>query len=285
LNRKIELRRIPEGIVEAELGDLVKPVVGRAGYTAVTFSPSGKLLIAASIGTESLEVYDMASGSQLGRCRSYGFHTSLAVHPEGKILAGAAIDQAASTLEFIRLEPRLERYRLEMYVGIDVAGLNFSPDGEVLAITGASASGSSFQLHDVPSMRRRFRTDMAIPAMHARVYFAPDLPLIERAVFSPDGTRLVCPSPTGELVELDARTGSELRRWQAHEGPCTSVDPAMSREVILSGGMDGLIKVWKSDYDYQEPAKVEDPVTKAFSARFPSSELSEDPSGFEIIYA
>ncbi len=243
LHRRVEIRSVPGGAVLNEIGDPGQPEFGWPGYTAVAFSAAGDRLAASSIGNSRTEIYALPSGEGLGEYEVVGMQAALAIQPFGDIVANAMRDQAASLLHFSRIRPAVEVFNIQLDVDFDVAGAVFSPDGNVLAVVGGHPS---LQVYEFPSLRRRFFFEDAEQVPD--VYLAPDLPVFERVAFSPDSTRLVCPSAPGELVELDAVTGHELTRWQAHMGPCTSVELGVKDELLFSSGMDGAINVWQSAY-------------------------------------
>src|SRR5438067_2421487 len=55
------------------------------------------------------------------------------------------------------------------------------------------------------------------------------VPYVEQVAFSADGARLFVPFPSGELLDVDARTGRVRTRWPAHDGCVTCIDVDYAR--------------------------------------------------------
>ena len=62
--------------------------------------------------------------------------------------------------------------------------------------------------------------------------------------FSPDGQYLATATQDGVVRLWQAKTGQELRKWQAHENNATSVAFSPDGRYLASGGWDGKVKVW-----------------------------------------
>ena len=62
--------------------------------------------------------------------------------------------------------------------------------------------------------------------------------------FSPDGQYLATATQAGVVRLWQAKTGQELRKWQAHEDNATSVAFSPDGRYLASGGWDGKVKVW-----------------------------------------
>lgn len=59
----------------------------------------------------------------------------------------------------------------------------------------------------------------------------------------------------GTFVATDLKTGERLERYSAHFGPLNSIAVAISggRELVVTGGDDGIARVWDLSLDSKEP--------------------------------
>ena len=62
--------------------------------------------------------------------------------------------------------------------------------------------------------------------------------------FSPDGQYLATATQDGVVRLWRAKTGQELRKWQAHEANATCVVFSPDGRYLASGGWDEKVKVW-----------------------------------------
>ena len=62
--------------------------------------------------------------------------------------------------------------------------------------------------------------------------------------FGPDGRQLFGLSGTGSIIALDAMTGEDIGRWEAHAGLVTTLDVQHRTGTLVSGGLDGEVKIW-----------------------------------------
>ncbi|MEZ4807051.1 MAG: hypothetical protein R2815_06185 [Flavobacteriales bacterium] len=77
------------------------------------------------------------------------------------------------------------------------------------------------------------------------------IPLCEEklrdVVVSPNGERVVVACGDGSLRELDLPALNECQRFDRHERGANSVMFHPDKPVLISGGKDGLLKVWRAD--------------------------------------
>jgi WD40 repeat protein len=92
--------------------------------------------------------------------------------------------------------------------------------------------------------------------------------MFEHVVFTPGGDILYWPIETGEIVALDARTGDKVGSWMAHEGPATTIDISYNRALLVTGGIDGLIRLWKAPFDPIPERQQQRTVTEDFLSRY-----------------
>lgn len=73
--------------------------------------------------------------------------------------------------------------------------------------------------------------------------------------YSLDSESLYSGGADGYLIATDLRNGERLARYAAHFGPLNSIAVAISggRELVLTGGDDGVARVWDLSIDTKEP--------------------------------
>jgi WD40 repeat protein len=187
--------------------------------------------------------------------------TAVALHPDGRLLAAAWNEQGDNVLWFAVVEghapPKGVRTALRHYLGF--GGLVFSPDGELLATVPLLGS-AGLVVYALPSLGEVFSVEEPVISKDA---FQPSP---DRVVFSPDSSRLVYGSASGALVEVEARTGVRTREWPAHRDLATTLDLDPSSGGLASGGLDGEIHIWQTDYEPPPPTSSADlsRITQAF---------------------
>ena len=63
-------------------------------------------------------------------------------------------------------------------------------------------------------------------------------------------------SKDGSLCLWDVKTGRRLARWTAHKGSVTALAFHPDGQTLVSGGSDGVVKVWNLADIRQELAKI-----------------------------
>jgi WD40 repeat protein len=235
LRGPIELRRHPDGALIRKLG--LAP-----GYGIISISPDGESLVAACSypyhkheGNRA-EVYSLATDELRGWFA--GSDTDFAWHPGKAVLATATHDQGGDGVHFAMLRPQVRVFDLRWLTALRLYGMRFSPDGRCLVLVGGMDC-LALELIRFPSCELVFRKAFRPLPSSCEVQL-----LTHQAVFSPDGSTIICPYPTGDLAVLDARTGSEARRWHAHDAPATAIDIRHDLRLCASGGQDGSLVLW-----------------------------------------
>jgi hypothetical protein len=264
----VELRFLSQGTT-------LPPLSAVPADDALAFSPSGRWAIFSCRppvihGGEDYcrtpRLVDLQGGVEASL--AWETDTTYAFHPAERLVAGGWNDQGGGSVMFLELPPA-DRLKVQTFdVPGWVSGLVFSPDGAALAVIGGAGFDGHFCLEvyefraePYPSCRRRFAREWDVPRpprrgrrsgrrdkqWHALLNEGHDfeLPWPERVVFSEGSAALVYPGLQGELIELDAATGAERGRWQAHEKMATSLDAAHGRGMLASGGRDGRVALWK----------------------------------------
>jgi WD40 repeat protein len=228
-----------------------KPIPGSAspGFNSVVFSPDGKTLATGMV--ESVAIWDVATGRQISRSRSFtgrragrrgqgGEHIpayTVAFSPDGKTLATgsdndkgdgtvriwdvAAGRQSGGELLLTRSGPNSEA----------VVVVVFSPNGKTLATV---SGDGTVRLWDV--------------ATH-RPIGKPITSLVASVAFSPDGKTLATGSGDGTVRLWDVATDRQIGAALAgHTGPVSSAafSPNGKTLVTVSAnfGGDGTVRLW-----------------------------------------
>lgn len=268
--RSLDVHSILDGALIRSIGDMSKPIrafypvnegipiivpPALRGFRSAQFTACGKFIVASETFGEGtrlqpvLRVYDF----ETARCvRTLAKHELLAIHPSDLT---CAIEDAVDTGTIVRLfsvdGPRESDWTKWDCPVIHVSRLQFAPEGDTFAILGGLAWSNdtmSISVYDFPSWSNRSYVEIeSNPEVEYTEY--PSLRWVafpcEGFAFHPNGRALVVPSPSGDLVMLDARTGETLNRWAAHDSPITSIDVQHQSGLLVTGGLDGLLKIWR----------------------------------------
>jgi WD40 repeat protein len=210
--------------------------------SALAFSPDGKLL--AAIVPNRVRVWDVAARKEICRMSRVTSNGSLAFSPDGKALAatvGAGVHfwDPVSGKELLSGPGNRN----------GVWSVSWSPDGASLA-----TAGDNLIVWDVARRAERFRNDRRT----------------ERAAFSPDGTSIAVGGYRAVRL-LDARSGVEVRKIDAHSAQITTLAWAPDGKTLLSGSPDKTVKLWDPATG-KELRKFESPWP-SFSAFSPDGAL------------
>ena len=100
---------------------------------------------------------------------------------------------------------------------------DFHPDGVYMATVGEGRPIEVYRVFDGQPMRT----------------------IVDRGfAFGPNGRRLYGRSGSGQILAHDAVTGKDIERWEAHAGLVTTLDIQHRTGTLVSGGLDGEVKVW-----------------------------------------
>jgi WD40 repeat protein len=245
IDQLIRVVNLDSGAVDMELGAL-DGKTNHQGYTSTVFCSSGRRLVASVYPHRRNEVYDLKSGEMESEYCGSGFDAALALHPENEIIANAMTQDAGSSVRFVTAADKVKDYGRELPTLMAIGGLTFSPDGGMLALVGGIPP-LELQIHDFPSCRKRFEVVADPPKPLVKPWiFTGGSPFTERVAFAADSKSIVCPWPTGKLRVLNADTGELLETYHAHDGVATSVVPDYKRDLLISGGLDGRIILWRT---------------------------------------
>ncbi len=209
----------------------------RGNVNAVAFSADGSQIFAAA-GEPALfgEVrqWNVADGKLV---RVFEGHRdaiySLALSPDGKILATGSYDQKIKLWD---VEAGKEIKTLSGHNGC-VYGLVFRPDGKILA---SASADRTVKLWDVASGQRRETFSQPLKEQFA-------------VAFSADGKKLVAGGADNrirvwEISETAAETTNPILETKfAHEGAILNLVFSSDGKTLLSSADDGTVKLWNFD--------------------------------------
>ncbi|WVR09291.1 hypothetical protein IAU60_006356 [Kwoniella sp. DSM 27419] len=128
--------------------------------------------------------------------------------------------------------------------GAEITACKFDPSGQTLAAC------STYPPHDnygiLPNVHKMAILDIAY-SLDSEVIYSVSACSADLA--DPQG------GADGMLVATDLRTGQRITRYAAHYGPLNSIAVTISggRELVLTGGDDGIARVWDLARDGKEP--------------------------------
>ncbi|WVW85216.1 hypothetical protein I302_107254 [Kwoniella bestiolae CBS 10118] len=124
--------------------------------------------------------------------------------------------------------------------GGEITACKFDPSGQTLAACSVDRSISlwkTYPPHDnygiIPNVHKTAILDIA---------------------YSLDSETIYSGSADGTLLSTDLRTGSRITKYSAHYGPLNSIAVTISggRELVLTGGDDGIARVWDFSLDSKQ---------------------------------
>lgn len=239
-------------------------------YTAVGFSADGKLVFATAREQCQSFVFDRASGKTLSTFWGGQDQVAFAPHPEGELVAMIETSwgerAAFGTVRFGRIDKgRFRIYRRAVELdGLRPHGAVWSPNGRKLACVGIESS-SVLAVIDFPSCEILYE----IPDLTAKrkgplphLVLAP--PWTESVIWSPDAEKLLFPFPTGDLILIDAPSGKAEQKLSAHEGLVVSCGSRPAERLLLTAGIDGVVRLFRSPF-VGTPPVLSGEVTRAFT--------------------
>lgn len=190
------------------------------------FVGSSRALTGSDDGT--LGLWDLASGEIVHRLKAHEAKVvDVAVSPDGKLAASASWDR---TVGLWRLSDGTLVARLQGHEG-PVNAVAFSADGSHLY------SGS------YDGTVRLWRIDGQSAA--------PVRPIIEygwgvNVLRVLPGGQLAFGAQNGDVRVIDAATGEEIKVLAPHEGPVLALALSPERDLLATGGADGMIRLWRT---------------------------------------
>ncbi len=208
------LRHIIHDVVEASQaefcpdGDLMA-YCGEDSTVKLCDINSGQVLESLSVGSEQPVVVAFSSQGQLLACGTKCGALWVWQAKRGCV-------NSRYTLRF-RAQPLVQ----------NIWGILISPDGKLLVISG---SGGVKQVIDL--------------ANGEVVYSLPDVSGAFDLAFSGEGRHLVTAGPDKVIHIRDAASGEVRRTLRGHRADVTSLDVSPAENVIASGSVDGVMRLW-----------------------------------------
>jgi predicted NACHT family NTPase len=203
----------------------VRTLTGHTDWvTSVAFSPDGRLLASGSFD-KTIELWEVATGSEVDTLGPTGYVVSVAFSPDGRLLASGSSDKT------IRLWEVATGSEVRTLTGHTdwVYSVAFSPDGRLLA----SGSGDrTIKLWEVTS-GSLVRT------------LTGHTGGVTSVAFSPDGRLLASGSGDRTIKLWEVTSGSLVRTLTGHTGGVTSVAFSPDGRLLASGSLDATIKLWE----------------------------------------
>ncbi|MFZ6028921.1 MAG: WD40 repeat domain-containing protein [Chloroflexota bacterium] len=189
----------------------------------VFFAPDSLTFAVANQNGEKVSLWH-TDGTSAGSLDEQDGTTSVAFSPDGRFIATGTND---SFLVHLWNSQDLSLiYRWQGHVDT-ITQLAFSPDGNLLAST---ANDHALMVWDTSDGRLLYN----IPDAHKKE--------VNSIVFSPDGQILA--SADGQIILRLARDGSLLNALPGHIGVTTKLLFSSDGTILISGGTDGLIRIW-----------------------------------------
>ena len=193
-----------------------------AGINDVAFSPDGTQIATASEDTTA-KLWDVVTGKELV---TFSGHTdivsSVVFSPDGTQVVTGSWDNSVRIWDTVT-----GREVLTFSEFIDPVEATFSPDERYLATN----SGNDAQVWNLETGELLFR-------------LIGHTSLVERVVFSTDGTRLATVSLDGTAKVWDAATGVELLTLAGHESSVFSAAFSPDGTHLATTSDDGTARVW-----------------------------------------
>jgi WD40 repeat protein len=240
------------------------PLFGHTHWVrSLAFTRRGSQLVSSS-SDETIRTWDVATAAEIGRDRS-GYFPTVAVSPDGDLLAGTAEDGArAWRADGTRPPTVLAGYDGAMW------GIAFSPDGRLIA---GGASDGTVRLWDAASLApvgvlRAHSTDVrtvvfsadgavlasgAVDGTACTWRVADWAPMarfeghpgwVRATALSPDGSLVASSGREASVTLWDAKTGNALAALAGHTDWVRSVEFSPDGKLVASASDDGTVRLW-----------------------------------------
>lgn len=204
----------------------LKNVLGSTGDVVldVAFSPQGdRIAVGAADGI--VRVFEVASGKELQTINSHSdWVTAVAWNADGSQLASGSRDKTAKVFDTKNGE-LLVTYSGH---GQPVKGVAFHPEGKEVYSSGADNKIHRWQVADAKKT--------------AEIGFGGEVFKLVRG-----GDFLFASSADKTVRQFDAKTHAQVRSYAGHADWALSVAFHPGTKRVVSGGFDGMVRIWNSD--------------------------------------
>ena len=212
----------------------------QAKVAAVAVAPNGSF-VASGGWDRTLRLWDPVTGDSRLLNGDSAAINAVAIAPGGRLIASG--DHDGHILLWALPEGRL----LDAIAGdgFGVNALRFTAEGRLLS----ASADKTVRLWDPATRRELLR------------YEGPDEPLVSLAL-SRDGAIVAAGGAGGTIMLRHADDASFIRAVYAHQGPVFALAFTPDGRRLLSGGLDGVIRLWDTA-DWHEADGERPPVTPA----------------------
>lgn len=213
--------------LEARPPQAAQRLLGHDGpVNDAVFMPGGRALTGSDDGT--LALWDLETGEMLRRFEGHAAKVvDVAVSPDGKVAASASWDR---TVRLWRVADGALIGELKGHTG-PVNAVGFSADGKHLY--SGSYDGS------IRLWRADGRETTAIRPVIEYGWGINAMQLLP-------GGRIAFGAQNGDVRVIDT-DGNEIKVLAPHDGPVLSLAVSPARDVLATGGADGMIRLWQTD--------------------------------------
>jgi len=221
LDGLVEVRRAPSG-------ELLHTLRGQLSLsTAMLFSADSRFLYT---GTWFFRVYawDVESGVLVYQKPPDGYHherviESIALSPDETLLASGSWDTSIRLWNPADLDQEVRRLAGHSRA---VNALAFSPDGTRLLSAGSDGDLIVWEVSSGDTLQQ----------------WAGGVGKIRAALFN--GERIIFAGDSGDIMLWDAQTGAQQGQLHGHQGAVRRLALSADGRTLLSGGLDGTVRVW-----------------------------------------
>jgi WD40 repeat protein/serine/threonine protein kinase len=263
----------PAQIWDAETGEPVARLeTVPLRVVATAFSPDGGRLVTA-YHNESAGVWDVSTQRLLGSIQSdAGRLSQVAFSPDGRYIVAATRFKALSAWD-ARTCRRLATLPAPKRPLADLDTVVFSPDGSRVLVWQDLNADTQAWLSEASRFLARFGCSLGTlfpngamrgdtlpfevilgtfgrpaevrePATGKLLFLLQDVRGWQRAVFSPDGSRLLTASRNGQAGVWDGRSGRLLASLDARLGPVSDAEFSPDNRLLVLGGLGRPTEVW-----------------------------------------
>jgi len=201
----------------------------------LAFSPDGTLIATGEQSSNTVRVWDAATGRQI-QCfqgkRGYDV-SSVAFSPDGKTLAAVCDRQNINLWDVSTWQARgaLEGHKEP------ITALVFAPDDKMLF---SGSFDTTVRFWDLAERRERRCLGSAKENVSGQG------PLIQSLAVAPDSKSLAAGRQDGSISVWDTATGKELLRWPADRGAIRSLSFSPDGKTLASASSCHRIRLWDS---------------------------------------